>query len=230
MKIGILGTGVVSQTIAEKLVQLGHGVMIGTRDKQVTLAKTGKDNFGRPPFSEWLKNNSKVQFGTYTEAASFGELLVNATNGFGTMPALEAAGKRNLVNKVMIDISNPLDFSKGMPPTLFISNTDSLGEQIQRAYPELKVVKALNTMNAYIMVNPALLPDDHNVFLNGNDVNAKNEVKMLLISFGWKEKNIIDMGDISTARGTEQILPIWVRLWGTLQTPMFNFKIVVGGK
>jgi len=230
MKIGILGTGVVSQTIAEKLVQLGHGVMIGTRDKQVTLAKTGKDNFGRPPFSEWLKNNSKVQFGTYTEAASFGELLVNATNGFGTMPALEAAGKRNLVNKVMIDISNPLDFSKGMPPTLFISNTDSLGEQIQRAYPELKVVKALNTMNAYIMVNPTLLPDDHNVFLNGNDVNAKNEVKMLLISFGWKEKNIIDMGDISTARGTEQILPIWVRLWGTLQTPMFNFKIVVGGK
>ena len=230
MKIGILGTGVVSQTIAEKLVQLGHGVMIGTRDKQATLAKTDKDNFGRPPFSEWLKNNSKVQFGTYTEAASFGELLVNATNGFGTMPALEAAGKRNLVNKVMIDISNPLDFSKGMPPTLFISNTDSLGEQIQRAYPELKVVKALNTMNAYIMVNPALLPDDHNVFLNGNDVNAKNEVKMLLISFGWKEKNIIDMGDISTARGTEQILPIWVRLWGTLQTPIFNFKIVVGGK
>ena len=230
MKIGILGTGVVSQTIAEKLVQLGHGVMIGTRDKQVTLAKTGKDNFGRPPFSEWLKNNSKVQFGTYTEAAYFGELLVNATNGFGTMSALETAGKKILVNKVMIDISNPLDFSKGMPPTLFISNTDSLGEQIQRAYPELKVVKALNTMNAYIMVNPALLPDDHNVFLNGNDVNAKNEVKMLLISFGWKEKNIIDMGDISTARGTEQILPIWVRLWGTLQTPMFNFKIVVGGK
>ena len=230
MKIGILGTGVVGQTITEKLVQLGHGVMIGTRDKQATLAKAGKDNFGRPPFSEWLKNNSKVQFGTYTEAASFGEILVNATNGFGTMPALEAAGKKNLSGKVMIDISNPLDFSKGMPPSLFISNTDSLGEQIQRAYPELKVVKALNTMNAYIMVNPGLLPDDHNVFLNGNDAKAKEEVKKLLVSFGWKEKNIIDMGDITTARGTEQILPIWVRLWGTLQTPMFNFKIVVGGK
>ena len=230
MKIGILGTGVVGQTIAEKLVQLGHQVMIGTRDKQATLAKTGKDNFGRPPFSEWLKNNSKVQFGTYSEVASFGEILVNATNGLGTMPALEAAGKKNLENKVMIDISNPLDFSKGMPPSLFISNTDSLGEQIQRTYPDLKVVKALNTMNAYIMVNPALLPDDHNVFLNGNDAGAKGEVKKLLVTFGWKEKNIIDMGDISTARGTEQILPIWVRLWGTLQTPMFNFKIVVGGK
>jgi 8-hydroxy-5-deazaflavin:NADPH oxidoreductase len=230
MKIGILGTGVVGQTIAEKLVQLNHQVILGTRDKQATLAKTGKDNFGRPPFSEWLKNNSKVQFGTYTEAASFGEFLVNATNGSGTMPALEAAGKKNLSGKVMIDISNPLDFSKGMPPSLFISNTDSLGEQIQRTYPELKVVKALNTMNAYIMVNPGLLPDDHNVFLNGNDAKAKEEVKKLLSSFGWKEKNIIDMGDITTARGTEQILPIWVRLWGSLQTPMFNFKIVVGRK
>jgi len=117
-----------------------------------------------------------------------------------------------------------------MPPSLFISNTDSLGEQIQRTYPDLKVVKALNTMNAYIMVNPALLPDDHNVFLNGNDAGAKGEVKKLLVTFGWKEKNIIDLGDISTARGTEQILPIWVRLWGTLQTPMFNFRIVVGSK
>jgi len=230
MKIGILGTGVVGQTIAEKLSQLGYTVMMGTRDKQTTLAKTGKDNFGRPAFGEWIKNNIKVQFGTFAEAAEFGQLIINATNGFGTLPALEAAGKKNLVNKVMIDISNPLDFSKGMPPSLFISNTDSLGEQIQRTYPDLKVVKALNTMNAYIMVNPALLPDDHNVFLNGNDVNAKSEVKKLLISFGWKEKNIIDVGDITTARGTEQILPIWVRLWGTLQTPMFNFKIVVGAK
>ena len=226
MKIGILGTGVVGQNIAEKLIQLGHQVIIGTRNKEATLAKKGKDNFGRPVFGEWLKNNSKVQFGTYSEAASFGELLVNATNGFGTMPALEAAGKKNLSNKVMIDISNPLDFSKGMPPTLFISNSDSLGEQIQRVYPELKVVKALNTMNAYVMTNPSMLPDDHNVFLNGNDANAKDEVKKLLISFGWKGNNIIDMGDITTARGTEQLLPLWVRLWGTLQTPIFNFKIV----
>jgi 8-hydroxy-5-deazaflavin:NADPH oxidoreductase len=230
MKIGILGTGVVGQTIAEKLSQLGHSVMMGTRDKQITLAKTGKDNFGRPAFGEWIKINSKIQFGTFSEAAEFGELIVNATNGLGTLPALEAAGKKNLSGKVIIDISNPLDFSKGMPPSLFISNTDSLGEQIQRTYPDLKVVKALNTMNAYIMANPGLLPDDHNVFLNGNDANAKNEVKKLLVSFGWKEKNIIDMGDITTARGTEQILPIWVRLWGTLKTPMFNFKIVVGGK
>jgi hypothetical protein len=230
MKIGILGTGVVGQTIAEKFQQLRHSVMMGTRDKQATLAKTGKDNFGRPPFSEWLKNNSKVQFGTYSDAASFGEFLVNATSGTGSVEALKLAGENNLANKVLLDISNPLDFSKGMPPTLTICNTDSLGEQIQRTFPKLKVVKSLNTLNAYLMVNPGLLPEATNIFMNGNDSTAKTEVKKLLTSFGWNDNDIIDMGDITTARGTEQILPIWVRLWSTLQTPMFNFKIVVGGK
>jgi predicted dinucleotide-binding enzyme len=230
MKIGILGTGVVGQTIAEKLVQLGHQVMIGTRDKQATLSKTGEDNFGRPAISEWLKNNSKVQLGTYSEAASFGEFLINATSGTGSLEALALAGKNNLADKVLLDISNPLDFSKGMPPTLTICNTDSLGEQIQRTFLKVKVVKSLNTLNAYLMVNPGLLPEATNIFLNGNDSSAKAEVKKLLSSFGWNDKDIIDMGDITTARGTEQILPIWVRLWGTLQTPMFNFKIVVGEK
>jgi hypothetical protein len=229
MKIGILGTGVVGQTIAEKLVQLGHQVMIGTRDKQATLAKTGKDNFGRPPFSEWLRNNSKVQFGTYSEAASFGELLVNATSGTGSIEALKLAGENNLASKILLDISNPLDFSKGMPPSLTICNTDSLGELIQRTFPKLKVVKSLNTLTAYLMVNPGLLPEPTNIFLNGNNDEAKREVKKLLTTFGWNEKDIIDMGDITTARGTEQILPIWVRLWGTLQTPMFNFKVVKAG-
>lgn len=228
MKFGILGTGVVGQTLAEKLSQHGHQVMIGTRDKQATLAKTGKDNFGRPPISEWLKNNSKVQLGTYSETAAFGEMLVNATSGMGSVDALTMAGENNLGEKILLDASNPLDFSKGMPPTLTICNTDSLGEQIQRTFPKLKVVKTLNTLNAYLMTSPKLLPEPTNLFLNGNDEGAKNEVKKLLTTFGWNEKDIIDMGDISTARGTEQILPIWVRLWGALQTPMFNFKIVVG--
>jgi 8-hydroxy-5-deazaflavin:NADPH oxidoreductase len=230
MKIGILGTGVVGQTIAEKLSQLGHSVMMGTRDKQITLAKTGKDNFGRPAFGEWRKNNLTVQLGTYSEAASFGEFLVNATSGTGSIEALKLAGENNLAGKILLDISNPLDFSKGMPPTLTICNTDSLGEQIQRTFPKLKVIKSLNTLNAYLMVNPGLLPESTNIFMNGNDPDAKSEVKKLLTSFGWNSQDIIDMGDITTARGTEQILPIWVRLWGTFQTPMFNFKIVVGGK
>lgn len=230
MKIGILGTGIVGQIIAEKLSQLGHQVMIGTRNKEKTLAKKEMDNFGRPPFSEWLKNNSNVQVGTYSEAASLGEFLVNATSGVGSIDALKMAGENNLANKVLLDISNPLDFSKGMPPSLTICNTDSLGEQIQRAFPKTKVVKSLNTLNAYVMVKPSALPESTNVFLNGNDLNAKDEVKKLLTSFGWDEKDIIDMGDITTARGTEQLLPIWIRLWGALQTPMFNFKIVVEKK
>jgi len=228
MKIGIFGTGVVGQTIAEKLSQLGHQVMIGTRDKEKTLSKKEKDNFGRPPFSEWHKNNSKIKFGTNSEAASFGEFMINATSGVGSIEALKTAGEKNLENKVLLDIANPLDFSKGMPPSLTICNTDSLGEQIQKAFPKIKVVKGLNTLNAYLMVNPSLLPESTSVFLNGNDADAKSEVRKLLTSFGWNDKDIIDMGDISTARGTEQLLPIWVRLWGTLQTPMFNFKIVVG--
>ncbi len=228
MKIAVLGSGMVGQTISEKLISLGHEVTIGSRNVKDALARSGPDSFGRPAFKEWHAKNPKVKLGTYAEAAAFGEFLVNATNGSGSLAALELADKKNLANKILLDIANPLDFSKGMPPSLFICNTDSLGEQIQRSYPDLKVVKGLNTMSADIMVNPSLLSEDHNVFLNGNDNGAKGKVKELLQSFGWKMQNIIDMGDISTARGTEQLLPIWVRLWGALQTPMFNFKIVVG--
>ena len=230
MKIGILGTGMVGQTIAEKLVQLGHEVMMGTRDTKATLSKTGKDNFGRPAFGDWIKNNSTAQLGTYSEAASFGELLVNATSGVGSLEALKLAGENNLADKILLDVSNPLDFSKGMPPTLTVCNTDSLGEQIQRTYPKTKIVKSLNTLNTYVMVNPSMLQESTNIFLNGNDSNAKAEVKKLLMLFGWNDKDIIDMGDITTARGTEQILPIWIRLMSTLQTPIFNFKIVMGKK
>jgi hypothetical protein len=228
MKITVLGTGVVGQTIAEKLSQLGHEVMIGTRGVKETLTKTKPDNFGRPAFKDWYAGHSNIKFGTYAEAASFGEFIVNATNGAGSLQALELAGLKNLAKKVVMDISNPLDFSKGFPPSLLVSNTDSLGEQIQRNFPETRVVKTLNTMNAFIMVNPALLPEDHHVFLSGNDAEAKSKVKSVLGSFGWKENNMIDLGDITSARGTEQILPIWVRLMGVLQNPFFNFKIVQG--
>jgi predicted dinucleotide-binding enzyme len=227
MKIGVLGTGVVGQTIAKKLNQLNHEVMVGTRDVKNLLAKTGPDRFGRPAFSEWHKKNSNVKLGTFSEAATFAELIVNATNGMGTMSALESAGKENLVGKIILDVSNPLDFSKGMPPTLFVSNTDSLAEQIQRTYPEAKVVKSLNTMNAYVMVNPSVLSGDHIVFLSGNDAGAKDEVNKLLMSFGWRDKNIFDLGDIASARGAEQILPIWIRIMSTLQTGQFNFNIVM---
>ena len=230
MKIGVFGTGVVGQTIAEKLESLGHEVMLGTRDVNASLARDAKDGFGRPPLKEWQAQHKKIKVGTHSEAAAHGELLVNATNGMGTLEALKQAGEKNLNGKVMLDISNPLDFSKGMPPTLFVCNTDSLAEQIQRTYPQLKVVKGLNTLNAYLMVAPRMLPEDHNIFLSGNDGDAKNQVRGILRSFGWNDAEMIDLGDITTARGTEQLLPIWVRLWGALQNPMFNFRIVMGPK
>ena len=228
MKIAVFGTGMVGQIHAERLASLGNDVMIGTRNVKDTLARSGPDNFGRPSFADWHKGNSKIKLGTFSDAAVFGELLVNATNGMGTLSALDQAGKQNLANKVMIDISNPLDFSKGMPPTLFVCNTDSLGEQVQQKFRDLRVVKTLNTMNAYVQVNPSVLPGDHHVFLSGNDAGAKETTKDFLRSFGWKDTNMIDLGDISTARGTEQLLPIWVRLWGVLKNPMYNFKIVIG--
>ena len=230
MKIGVFGTGVVGQTIAEKLESLGHEVMLGTRDVNASLARDAKDGFGRPPLKEWQAQHKKIKVGTHSEAAAHGELLVNATNGMGTLEALKQAGEKNLNGKVMLDISNPLDFSKGMPPTLFVCNTDSLAEQIQRTYPQLQVVKGLNTLNDYLMVAPRMLPDDHNIFLSGNDGDAKNQVRGILRSFGWNDAEMIDLGDITTARGTEQLLPIWVRLWGALQNPMFNFRIVMGPK
>jgi len=227
MKVAVFGTAVVGQTHAERLLSLGHDVMIGTRNVKDTLARSGPDNFGRPSFGEWYKGFPKIKLGTYSEAAAFAELIVNATNGAGTLPALELAGKNNLAGKVILDISNPLDFSTGSL-SLFVCNTDSLGEQIQKNYPEAKVVKTLNTMNAYVQVNPALLPEDHSVFIGGNDEEAKTKIKELLRSYGWKEKNMIDLGDITSSRGAEMILPIWVRLWSTQKNPMFNFKIVTG--
>lgn len=226
MKIGIFGTGGVGRTIAAKLTSLGHDVMLGTRDEQATLARTEGGPMGGAAFKDWHKDNTQVKLGTHAAAAAHGELLINATNGGGGLEALTMAGEANLGTKALLDISNPLDFSKGMPPTLFVCNDDSLGERIQKAFPKLRVVKGLNTLTAGLMVDPALLPERTNIFLSGNDAAAKDEVRGVLRQFGWTDADMIDMGDISTARGTEQILPIWIRLWGALGTPMFNFRIV----
>ena len=221
----ILGTGVVGKTIAARLAGLGHEVMVGTRDPAETLSRTEPDAYGSPPFSAWQEEHPDVQLGTFAEAAAHGEMVVNATAGAVSLEVLELAGEANLTGKILIDVANPLDFSKGMPPTLSVSNTDSLGEQIQRRFPEAKVVKTLHTMNAYLMVDPAQLSaTDHTVFVSGDDAEAKATVTELLRSFGWTD--IIDLGDITTARGTEMLLPIWVRLFGVLQKPIFNFKIV----
>ena len=214
MKIGILGTGIVGQTIGSKLIHLGNDVMLGSRMPNNEKA------------IEWTKQNgSKASHGTFAQAAAFGNILFNCTSGAASLDALNLAGKENLNGKILIDVANPLDFSKGMPPTLSICNSDSLGEQIQRSFPELKVVKALNTMNCKLMVEPSALKEDHDVFMCGNNADSKAEVASMLKEwFGWK--TVIDLGDITAARGMEMILPLWLRLMGTLKTPTFNFKIV----
>jgi 8-hydroxy-5-deazaflavin:NADPH oxidoreductase len=225
VRFGILGTGVVGKSIAVRLDGLGHDVIVGTRNPEETLSRTDPDQYGNPPFGAWQEEHPEVRLGTFAEAAAHGDMVVNATAGAVSLEALEQAGEDNLNGKILIDISNPLDFSKGMPPTLLVSNTDSLGEQIQRRFPEAKVVKTLHTMNAYLMVDPAqLAATDHTVFVSGDDAEAKARVSELLRSFGWSD--IIDLGDITTARGTEMVLPIWVRLFGVFQKPIYNFKIV----
>jgi 8-hydroxy-5-deazaflavin:NADPH oxidoreductase len=199
---------------------------MGTRNVENTLGR-GTSGKGSAPFGEWYKQNKdKVKLATFAEAAEASEIIFNCTSGQSSIEALKHAGIDNVKGKIIIDVANPLDFSNGMPPSLNPVNTDSLGELIQRTFPQAKVVKTLNTMNCYLMVNPGLISADHNVFLSGNDESAKNTVKNLLKSLGWKENNMIDLGDITTARGTEQLLPIWLRLWGALKTPMFNFNIV----
>lgn len=228
MKTAVFGTGIVGQVIANRLAGLGHSVTIGTRDVAKTMARTEKGPYGNPAFPEWHKQNSSVHVQTYAQAAAVSEVIFNCTQGSGAVEAFQLAGAGNTKGKVIIDISNPLDFSKGFPPSLSIVNTDSLGETLQRTFPDARVVKTLNTMNCLLMVNPAGLPGDHTVFVSGNDAAAKSTATDILKSFGWKDNNIIDLGDITTARGTEQLLPIWVRLFAKLQHGMFNFNVVIG--
>jgi 8-hydroxy-5-deazaflavin:NADPH oxidoreductase len=225
VRFGILGTGVVGKTIAARLDGMGHEVMVGTRNPEETKSRAEPDAYGNPPFSAWQEEHPEVKLATFSEAAAHGEMVVNATSGVVSLEALELAGEDNLNGKVLVDISNPLDFSQGMPPILSVSNTDSLGEQIQRGFSEARVVKTLHTMNAYLMVDPAQLAGaDHTVFVCGDDAEAKQAVTEVLRSFGWTD--IVDLGDITAARGTEMLMPIWLRLFGALHKPIFNYKIV----
>ncbi len=212
MNIAILGTGMVGATLGTRLSQLGHKVCMGSRTHE------------NPKAVEWAAQSGPLASnGSFIEAAAFGEIIFNCTSGQVSLEALQLAGRENLSGKILVDVANPLDFSGGMPPTLSVCNTDSLGETIQRQFPDVKVVKALNTLNCQLMVNPSRLKDPGSVFVSGNDPDAKAEVSKLLREFGWSD--VIDLGDISTARGTEQLLPVWVRLMSVFGNPMFNFKI-----
>ncbi|MEI6875692.1 MAG: NAD(P)-binding domain-containing protein [Spirochaetota bacterium] len=212
MKIGILGSGMVGQTLARALAKVGNEVMIGTRSP----AK----------LADFLAQAPRVRVGSFADSAAFGELVFNATKGDASLEVVKAAGAVNLKGKILVDVANPLDFSQGMPPTLFVGNSDSLAETIQRALPDSKVVKAFNTMAAAMMVEPRSLADgNHSLFICGNDSGSKTRVAALASEwFGWRD--VIDVGDLTGARATEALLPLWIRLFGKFGAGNIQFKVV----
>src|ERR1043166_3482203 len=213
MKIGVLGTGMVGEAIGTKLVQMGHHVTMGSRTP---------DN---PNAGRWAKRNGvNASQGTFADAAGLSELVFLCTKGEATLGVIQSAGAAAFQEKVVVDVSNPLDFSHGMPPSLLICNTNSLGEEVQKALPSAKVVKTLNIVNCEVMVDPDRSGQQPTMLLCGNDAGAKTAVAALLKSFGWKD--VIDLGDITKSRGTEMLLPLWLNLMGALGPVPFGFKIV----
>ncbi|MFJ7068120.1 NADPH-dependent F420 reductase [Streptomyces sp. NPDC101115] len=212
MRIAVLGTGEAGRRLASKLVSLGHEVTLGSRSAE------------NPGAREWAAEH-RAAHGTFAAAAAGAELVVNATGGLVSLAALKAAGAENLEGKVLVDVANPLDFSQGMPPKVLTPDGGSLAEQIQRTFPGARVVKTLNTMTNTIMVDPGRIPGDHVVFVCGDDAEAKEVVTGLLRSFGWPGERILDLGDLSGARATELVLPLWLRLYGTFGTAEFNFAV-----
>src|ERR1700712_5472425 len=174
MRIGVLGTGAVGRAISNRLLQLGHEVTMGSRSADGEA------------LHEWLAGAGEgAAGGSFADAAEKSELIFNCTAGTVSLVALEAAGAENLEGKTLVDVSNPLDFSNGAPPTLAVCNDNSVGERIQAAFPEARVVKALNTVTATVMVDPGRLRGDHTIFVCGDDEAAKAQVKALLEAIGW---------------------------------------------
>jgi len=219
MNIGVLGTGVVGATIATALIENGHTVRMGSREANNEKAVN------------WVKkSNDLATQGDFNDAAEFGEIVFLCLNGAHALDAVRSIDGDSINGKIVVDVTNPLDFSKGMPPRLLegMNNSTSLGEQIQAALPGASVVKTFNTVTCNVMVNPKLVNNgDHSLFICGNDNDAKNKVKHFLIdTFGWKDENLMDLGDIAAARGTEAYLPLWVMIMQATGTAMFNIKVV----
>ncbi|MDH6579314.1 NAD(P)-binding domain-containing protein [Kitasatospora sp. MAP5-34] len=214
MRFGIIGTGTVGRTLAGKLIALGHEVTLGSRTK---------DNTGALAWAE--QAGARGHCGTFADAAAFGEVVINATSGTVSLQALRAAGAEQLAGKVLLDVSNPLVFSPTGELTLDPVNTDSVGEQIQREFPDTRVVKGLNTVNAMVMVDPRRVPGQHNLFIAGEDVEAKAQVTAVLEQFGWPAGSVLDLGGIAAARGMEMLMPFWLRLMGHFGHADFNYSI-----
>jgi len=231
MDIGIIGSSTVAQTLATKLLELGHSVMISSRD--TSLAKDRGDRGTLPSAADFAAGQRELgrraAAGSFAQAAAHGEIVVNATAGGHSLEALEAAGAENLAGKILVDVANALDFSRGMPPTLLYCNTDSLAERIQAAFPAARVVKALNTATATVMVDPSQFGEPTTMFVAGNDQAARDWVRSELLEgwFGWRQ--VLDLGDLTAARGLEMWLPLWLRLMGATGTAAFNLRIVTAG-
>ena len=214
MDIGVLGTGLVGRTLATAFAKRGHAVVLGSRRA---------DN---PDALSWVAEvGGEARAGTFADAAAHGGVLVNCTAGGASLEALASIPEADLDRKVLLDVANPLDFSAGMPPRLSVCNDDSLAEQIARAHPGLRVVKALNTVNASVMVDPGRIPGAHQVFVCGDDADAKAIVVRLLEELGWDGRRRIDLGGLAQARGPEMYLALWVRLYGALGTADFNIAV-----
>ena len=213
MKVGVLGTGMVGSAIATRLVELGHEVRMGSRQA------------GNEKAAAWAESaGDRASSGDFADAASFGEIAFNCTAGDGSVDAVISA-REGLADKLLIDVANALDFSNGPPPVIEATDRDSLAEQIQRAVPDAHVVKSLNTVNNDVMVEPALVPGDHVIFLSGDDKEAKRQATEVLGEFGWPEDRVIDLGDITTARGPEAYVGLWLRLMGALGSSQFNIGL-----
>jgi len=225
MKVAILGTGDVGKTLAAALARRGHDVMLGTRDVRRKMEE--KPTEDAESYRSWAGKNKKIRLGTFAEAAAHGDLLMNATAGHASLEALGTARPADLRDKILIDVANALGpWKEGATLELFVANTDSLAERIQRAHPDLRVVKALNTVTAHIMVNPGgLAGGDHDVFVAGDDPAARERVaRFLREEFGWK--TVLDLGDLTAARGLEMLIMVWLKLWAALGTSDFNYRIV----
>jgi predicted dinucleotide-binding enzyme len=225
VKISVMGTGMVGRTLAARLAEVGHEVVVGTRDPAALLARSEPDGMGNPPYAQWQEEHPEVGLVPATEAGASAELLVNATAGTASVAALTGAGLADRPGLVVLDVANALVFGDGRTPTLAVANTDSLGEQIQRAFPRARVVKALNTMNCGVMARPDRVPGDHVVFVAGADADAKQVVIGVLADLGWPRSQVVDLGGITAARSTEMFMPLWLSLMGTLGTSDFNIQI-----
>lgn len=219
MNIGVLGTGTVGEAIATALTQKGYNVRMGSRNMNNEKAET------------WLKkSNDHASIGNFEDAAVFGELVFVCLNGAYALDVLQNIEPESLAGKIIVDITNPLDFTKGMPPQILegLGNSNSLGEEIQKVLPHSFVVKTLNTVNYKLMVDARVVnKGDHHLFICGNDMDAKNKVKHLLVDiFHWQPDRLVDLGSIKSSRAIEAIVPFWVLVYQSLGTPLFNFKIV----